>query len=428
MAQAFEIDFIRQIIIQTLQKEHINNPSKYIGSDNQIRLTSFYEHLASDEEVDRYVETVRDLTNQQNRTGLIANGVIVAPSNPTITNLNQCTIIPLEFSLNFRCTLADRDIVKESLNNMVSILKGRKHDIAEFDNGQLFLVGTIGNNSVGAPQIRNGDFIGKKIVGPGLDGFIKSKINTLATTYSFINNADKYLYYEEALSKVLKVAVLKNGNWYEQVESEDYPDIIFPPAHTSFKKWKLSMSFDSFHCQEPRTLNANDYCDLSFGGSATLASEKVLLGNEITKVGIMFNYVQTSSGKSTYNHTTYPMDWIEPLDISSGNIASTIENQLHSNNFVTNTHTDGLSIRREYTFVCDLSITMINRFFKYARYKSDTVITPNIVYLVREVISSWGQVNVYDSNARIIETIEINNNESDVMTITLPLQIQGEND
>ena len=87
--RSFPIDFVRQVIEQTLLEEKIKEPNKYFGGDSQVKLFSFYEQLQKDDEVNRYVEIYRDLTEQQNRTGLIMNGTIIAPENPTITNVNQ---------------------------------------------------------------------------------------------------------------------------------------------------------------------------------------------------------------------------------------------------------------------------------------------------------------------------------------------------
>lgn len=433
MERAFEIDVIRQIVEQLMLQEHIKNPY-FIGGKNQLALTSFYEHLASDDEVDRYVKVVRDLTEQQNRMGLIANGVIVAPSSPTITNLNQCTIIPLDFTINFRCTLENRDLLKYSLNNVVRILKGRKQDICEFDNGKLFLVGTLGNNVNGKPQIRNGDFIG---VLPNtnpettVNAFITNRQNDLITNYGFesevLINVGSYLYYEEQSSGKLKVAVLTSDNgWQPQVESNEYPNVIFPPEHNSFTKWKVSMSFDSTRCSEPRTLNSKDLCDLSLGGSATIVSENVMLGNELTKLSISKVGYKSGDGLVPSQDTT--KYWLEPLEMPSGNGASTIANQLTSNKFITNSHTDGLTISRQYSFVCDKSINLLKELFMYARYGVQTNITPNLIYEVNEIFSAWGNVDLITTNMRITNDIEIENNESDVLTISLPMQVQGDND
>lgn len=433
MERAFEIDVIRQIVEQLMLQEHIKNPY-FIGGKNQLALTSFYEHLASDEEVDRYVKTVRDLTEQQNRMGLLANGVIVAPSSPTITNLNQCTIIPLDFTINFRCTLENRDLLKYSLNNVVRILKGRKQDICEFDNGKLFLVGTLGNNVNGNPQIRNGDFIGISSE-DDIDTYIKGVISDLVDYKGFevYNNVEgNYLYFEDIDTHQLKVAILEYDTdneifvWNPQVQSNNYPNVIFPPEHNSFTKWKVSISFDSTRCSEPRTLNSKELCDLSLGGSATIVSRSVLLGNELTKLYIKKYGIKNASGFTQNSDTT--KYWLEPLEMPSGNGASTTPNQLISNAFVTNSHTDGMTISRQYSFVYDYSIGLLKELYEYSRYGIQTHITPNLIYEVCEVFSSWGVVDLYTRYFKVVEDIEVENNESDVVTISMPLQLQGDND
>ena len=94
MLRTFPIDFIRQAFEQKLFEEH-NKDLNLFGGKNQVNIFSFYEQLKSQDEVDRFVKNYRDLSEQQNRTGLILNGVIVAPENPTITNLYSSLIIPL---------------------------------------------------------------------------------------------------------------------------------------------------------------------------------------------------------------------------------------------------------------------------------------------------------------------------------------------
>ena len=121
--RSFPIDCCRQVIEQTLLEEKIKEPNKYFGGDSQVKLFSFYEQLQKDDEVNRYVEIYRDLTEQQNRTGLIMNGTIIAPENPTITNVNQCLIIPMSFTCNFRVKLKDRDMALDTINNLIGVLK-----------------------------------------------------------------------------------------------------------------------------------------------------------------------------------------------------------------------------------------------------------------------------------------------------------------
>lgn len=432
MSKVFAIDFVRQVIYQTLLQEHLNNP-KFVGGVNDLSLVSFYEHLETDSEVDRFVEAVRDLNDQQNRTHLLMNGVIVSPTNPTITNLNQSLIIPLDFSISFRTTLAYRDSALETLHNAIYKLKGRKFDIAELDNGKLFMVGTMANNVNGSPLVRNGDYIGYIGYPTTLDSWIN------ATTYGLINmglvfdNRENGAYkngsyfYFGSYGK-LKVAYYNGNEWNEIVDNyEDYPNIIFPPEHNSFERYCLSISFDSESCSEPRTLNAEDYCDIRFGGSATLVGENVMLGNQLTKLGIRRLKVITSDNVS--GDITFPEghSWLEPLEMPSGNNADTMLNQLTSNNFVNNSHTNNISITNQYTFIIDENITLLKELFKYARYGIQNYITPNIIYEIKEVFSKWGYVEINTFNAKIVESIDIENTESDTLTITLPMQIQGDN-
>ena len=110
MIKGMAIDFVRQVIVQTLEQEHMLHPNDFYGGDSQVNLFSFYEQLQKEEQVKRYVERYKDLIDQENRTGLIMNGTLIAPENPTITNINQCLIIPMSFTCSFRVTLGDRDL------------------------------------------------------------------------------------------------------------------------------------------------------------------------------------------------------------------------------------------------------------------------------------------------------------------------------
>lgn len=438
----FPIDFVRQVIEQTLFEEHVKN-EKLFGGSNQVNLFSFYEQLQKEEEVNRYVEIYRDLTEQQNRLGLIMNGTIIAPENPTITNINQCLIIPMSFTCSFRVKLKDRDSAIDTINNLIQVLKGRKQDIAELDNGSLFKVGTIGNNISGNPLIRDGDFLGVMSSGD-IDDDCDTKMTTLTSTpYSFTQEAptQEHYYYVENSGKIKVVKYYQSIssqdetiNNYEYITDQDlYPNIPFPKEHNSFTKYSLSLSFDSIRCDEPRNLNADEYCVISFGGSATLVSKGVYLGNEMTKLSIKKLKVLS---KSTITITD-TQTWLEPLEIPSGNNADTRINQLVSNNFVSNTHTDSIAISLQYTFILDRNIPLLNQFFKYARYGIQAsgssastyanAVSPNVIYEIKEIWSSWGDIDQYVYKGKIIESIDIENTEADTLTITLPIQVQGDN-
>lgn len=437
----FPIDFIRQIIVQTMEEEHIKQPLKYYGGANQVNLFSFYEQIAQDDEVNRYVENFRQLTNQENRTSLLMNGIIAAPENPTITNLNNCTIIPLSFTCSFRVKLGNRDDALETINHIIHLLKGRKFDVAELDNNKLFKVGTLGNNVFGKPQIKCGDFLGK-CVNTTLDNYVSARMSDLILNYFFeaVNQNEDYYYVEDIkttsptrdeLIVVRKVngafvRIYKNGT--------NSKDVLFPSSEHIVDKWQVSMSFDSIRCDEPMILNYDEYCTISFGGSATIVNARIRVGNELTKLGVQRKGIQAKVNISI----TDSIHWIEPLELPSSNNIGNQMRQLISNNFVNQSHNDNMSLSLQYTFVLDKDEEIINAWFKYARYGMQGIsvvgdvedytyaITPNLIYNVYEFWSCWGEIELYKLETKIVESIEIENTESDTLSLTIPFQIQKE--
>lgn len=433
MLKTFPIEFIRQAIEQTLEIAHNNNTNLF-GGNEQVKITSFYEQLKNQDEVDRFVETYRDIADQQNRTCLIGNGVILSPENPTITNLYSSLIIPFSWTCSIRCTLANRDQMLITINNLISELKGRKCDIAQLDcvdaNGHPystpFMVGTIGEND-GAPALQNGDYIGTiedtEDIQNIIDNLVANNVvvpQTLGSWFYATNDAGK-----------LKVFVLTEDGLVVKEDDGTYPDIIFPPEHTSFEKFKLSMSFDSLRCDEPRTLNSEEYCEISFGGSCTLVSDKVALGNDLIKIGVVRKQIKAETPITYANQT---IQYLEPLEMPSGNSANTQLNQLVSNKFKTNSHTDGIGLNIQYSFIADFTINLIKWWFDYARYgdiengsDNKPLISPNIIYEISEFWSSWGIVKNKKYLGKIVDDIEIENTESDTLTLGITMQVQGEN-
>ena len=534
------IDYVRQVIEQTLEQEHSKYPTKYFGGKNQVNLMSFYEQLQEEYEVNRFTEVYRDLVNEQNRSGLIMNGTIVAPENPQIMNINSATIIPLTFTTSFRVALKDRDEAIKTITHMMDILRGRKRDIAEFDNGSLFMVGTIANDVLGTPTVKSGDYIGNFISGQINGQDMEELANSLAQKGITMDlNVDDYVYwsynnklyavirtykyiqideakvssftYEQSGNKVtvdgvvsfssysnnytsipsyvydgfyayvlfsdgththlkkVKVNVSQenvslsqgiisgtgyfaevfNDNaltWsslnvemdeipdgYEMVENnETYPFVELPPQHTSFTKNKVSISFDSIRIDEPKTLNAEEYCTISFGGSATVVSENVALGNDLTKLGIKKYKVKAQTDVSI----TDSYHWLEPLEMPSGLGISGEISQLASHNFIQNKHNDGINPTFNYSFVLTKDEPLIYQWWKYARYGTlgtynaqtpyNDGVTPNMLYSIEEIWSSWGQVEVFSFYAKTTENVDIENTESDALSIKLTFELQKE--
>ena len=437
MLKCFPIDFVRQILEQTLENEHLKNVNFY-GGQKQVSLLSFYEQLKTQEDVNRFVETYRDLTEQENRMDLILNGVLLSPENPTITNLYSSLIVPMSFTCSFRCNIGNRDDCLITLNNLIDKLKGRKVDVAQLncvdENGvpyaTPFCVGTLGKGDNNEIVIRNGDYIGQisqitdvstlitNLMSKGLE------LEVTNPTFFYVKHANKL--------KVVKQTLSSGVYSYTFVEDDGTSQrIIFPPEHTSFEKYKVSLSFDAIRCDEPKNLNGDEYCQLSFGGSATLVSEGVQLGNDLIKVAISKIGIQAETPIDFISDGVYPYWYLEPLEMPSGNNASTNPIQLVSNNFLTNSHTDAIALTLQYSFIYDKSISLLKQLFKYARYGVQGItvndISPNMIFGITEIWSSWGDFETITVKAKIDGDVDIVNTESDVLTIGISMHLQGDN-
>lgn len=415
------LDFVRQAIEQTLEQEHLKN-SKYFGGKNQVNLMSFYEQLVEDYEVDRYKEVYRDLVNEQNRTGLILNGTIVAPETPQIMNINSSLIVPLTFNVSFRAYMKDRDLAIETIDHLIKIMRGRHFDIAEFDNGKLFMVGTIANQVLGTPTLNNGDYIGT-IVSTTISLTLPARLTELTSLGIITSNATQ-VYFEDSVSHKLVSAIKEDGVW--KVDEND--NTI--PEHTSFEKYKVSISFDSMRIDEPKTLNAEETITILFSGSATVVNKDTALGNDLTKLGIKKYKIQAKTDIALTD--TY--HWLEPLEMPSSLGISNEISQLASHNFIQNKHNDGINPNFDYSFVLDKNETLIYQWWKYARYGiTGTLaqsyadgVSPNTLYKIQEIWSYWGEIEIFEFITKATDNIDIENTESDALTIKLTFELQKE--
>ena len=426
------LDYIRQALEQTLEIEH-NKNADYFGGRNQIAITSFYEQMNEQYEVDRFTEVYQDLVNEQNKAHLIGNGVLVAPENPNYINVNTSIIVPLTWTLQIRTTLGNRDQMVKTLNHLNDLLRGRKQDIAELDNGKLFMVGSP-FNVIGVPSIHKGDFLG--IVGgeerPTLQDLglaIKNYI-VVQNGGAWFNNGDYFYYEENGQLMVGKYIVEDNVETYRHITESDVVDILIPPTHTSFTKYKVSISFDAIRIDEPKVLNAEEYCTITIGGSATVVDYDVILGNDISMVSVQKYRINAKPNINLSDTDTY---YLEPLDIPSGlGIANEIS-QLTSNNFLQNKHNSAINAQINYSFVLSKKIDLLKQFYKYARYgivakNSDEYasdISPNMIFKIKEYSSSWGEYEINEFYAKATDNIDTDKTESDAMTIALQFEIQA---
>ena len=416
------IDFVRQVLEQTLYEEHLKD-NKYFGGKDQVCLFSFYEQLQEDYEVDRYTELYRELVDQQNRSSLIMNGTIIAPETPQIMNVHSHDIIPMTFTCGFRLKLKDRDDTIETINNLTKLLKGRKRDVACFDNGKLLMVGTIANNVLGAPRIDSGCFIGTLSNITDIDNEIISQLNGIK---SYLGQdtviACEYVYFE-CEDKLYKAIYDSENDIWKLDEGFEY-------HAKEFTKYKLSLSFDTIKIDQPYTLNASEDAVISFGGSATLVSAEVELGNDLTKISLQKKLIKA---KTTINLEDTP-HYLEPLEMPNNLGIANELSQLASSNFVQGKQNTGINPTINYSFVLDKTEPLLKQLWKYARYgiqgsPSDspaynTGVTPNTIYALVEFWSSWGVIEKIVLPVKATENVEIENTESDVLTLKLNLEVQ----
>lgn len=457
MIKVFQVDFVRAVLQWQLNRNYKENNYENFSSDD-ISLFSFYEHLLNQDEVNRYVETYQAMVDEQNREHQIGFGVIATDTSPTITNLYSTFISPFDWTLRIRTQMANRDKMLGTLYNLIKELKGVKVDVAslhcydENDNyvgEKLFPVGTI------YEKLESGDYIGdlsedtqesftdlynsineKLGVSPRLfSGFTLYATNTLG-------NLTRWVAMPRRFGQVITYFwVNETTNEYD-FDSDDIADSVIYniPNHKGFDKFKLDLSLEDITCDEPYTLDADEYCDIRIGGSATLVSGGVRLGNDLVRVAIGKEKIVAS------NDGTQDIDlrvddeveytFVEPLEQPNSLNANTENNILRSNFFLANSNTDTIVATLQYSFVCDMDIPLIRQWFNYSRYYDCNLengqitknsITPNIVYSIKEYWNSWGNIEIRVVKAKLVGSIDIENNESDTMSIQLSFQLQGEN-
>lgn len=425
MLKTFAIDYVRQTINWALSK---NDGSNDYFDDEDITLFSFYEHLVERDEVDRYVERYKQLVDEQNRTDEIGFGIIASDNSSSIMNLMSNFINPFEWSCTIRCTLGNRDKMIATIYKLFEDLKGTVQNVVQLENGKLVNVGVIGSGAV--KYVRDYDFIGKiyyNVTTPH-----DQIVALLTNLYSYYTTTSVTKVYVELVgASDTKLQVFEKNattSQWENKTSQYFSDAVIS------KKMKIDLSFDDLKVETPFVLSSAEYCTVSFSGSATLCDENVRLGNDLVRFEIKKYKVK---GENDY---TFSGDYveIEPIEMPSGNSANSIQNQLRSNYLKSNSHTDSIAISIQYTFVLDMGNDLLKQWFNYARYGEnnltslgaiqETSITPNIIYQAREIYSSYGNIEIKTFKGKIVDDIDIENTESDVMTLQVSLQVQGDND
>lgn len=438
MLKVFPIDLIRVIFENHLAK----NNGKDFYDDSQIKFATFYEHLASDEEVIRYKETYQELIGQQNHQNDIGVGIIATTDTPSIINVRKTYASSFEWGAFVRVNLENRDTMLETLYDMFGALKGRKFEVAIYNSldekahliPKMQVLGVVGETIVNnTPSVSANDFIGfVDTIGKTLTQAVEERIEELCGTgglgFTFNVQSGEDLFIEtrriipdmQIDNKVLrqiKLTEVDGVRTYEVVSE-----------FGTYEKLKVDLSFDDIKMSEPYTLNKDEYCELTFSGQSTVATHNVVFGNDIVRVGLKRNSVKANQD-ITY---TDNYEWLDPISVEPELNANSISSQVRSGFFLQQEHNDSISIQRDYEFIYDSESALLNALFKYAKYGvrgTDTdkiIISPNMVFKVCEIESCFGKVEKHERLFKLIDNVKTPKGEDDIITIQVSMSMVEE--
>jgi hypothetical protein len=395
----YDIDLLRQLFVDKI-------------NDNTIFLASFYEQLQDDQQIERYVETIKELLALQNRekseSTYKAMGVIAQSGNAEIINIKQNYISPLEYQARFDIELSDRDYVLGKLKTLINDLRGRKFDIVllqsgtiktfntpsistTFDKANLFsgmLVATGGNNPITTTPTAFGEYV-------------RTTYNSSPGTFTLF-----FIYGNRLYTRTMTYIA----------------DIVPPPVTYSYtwgavtdlglieESYKLSLSFDGIQSQEPYINNGVDRVFLFFGGSATIVESKVALGNDI-----VLNTIQV--GKNT--GTLYT---VEPTEIPASLSVSDDTFQTYANGYRTQDRNMAVGNKMAYSFIYDTTNALYNGLYEYARFGTNASTYVQQIFTVKEYRYSYGTLTINTFYAKLGDVATSNTN-GDVMTISVNLKV-----
>jgi hypothetical protein len=395
----YDIDLLRALLVDKL-------------NDNSIFLASFYEQIQDEEQITRYVETIKELislqNNEKSKSGYKAMGIISQNGNADILNIKQNYIAPLDYQVRLDIEIADRDYVLTKIKQLIEDLKGRKFDVIQLTNGQIVIptIPTI-NTSTDKIVLANNVFVSRTTYlspnGTTEKGEIATDINNrfqfdLDVTYTIyqINNpaSNVFQLVSRTFRKVGSTNIVSDVTIIANVDSE----------------YKISMSFNGIQSQEPYINNGVDRVFLFFGGNATIVDSDVTLGNDIILTTIQ-------KGKDTGTiFNVEPTELTGSLDVSDDTFPT------WATGYQSIDRNMGISNKVSYSFVFDRANTFYEELYKYGRYGFGSGSLAQLELTVKEYRYSFGVLNVDKFYAKL-GSVNTQNTNGDVMTITILLKV-----
>jgi hypothetical protein len=399
----YDIDLLRALFVDKL-------------NDNTIFLASFYEQLQDDEQINRYVDSIKELLALQNREKSESNykamGIIAQSGNAEIINIKQNYISPLEYQARFDIELNDRDYVLGKLKTLINDLRGRKFDIIQLTNNTTFIPKIPQIATATKRIILQNDILITPIVSidPNSSAIKTQVINDIVAKYTFSNNQTYTVYQINKvgfISQLLRRTFVRNSSLVSTLSDVTVIGDIQ-------NQRKLSLSFDGIQSQEPYINNGVDRVFLFFGGSATIVDENVTLGNDIIitaiQVGKLFGDIYT----------------VEPTEIPASLSVSDDTFQTYANGYRTQDRNMAIGNKMSYSFIYDNTITLYNDLYAYARFGTTPTGTastlPQQIFAITEYRYAFGVLTTNTFYAKLGDVATSNTN-GDVMTLSVNFKV-----
>jgi len=411
MAEMYDIDYIRAIIQHEL-------------NDDTIFLTSFYEQIGNQDALERYAKKIEELIYDLNKQSYKARGVISQSGSADIVNIVNNYICPLEYGVRLDVaydkqleedsTDEDSDIeyVNEKVNQLLLKIKGRKFDVVQGEDGDLYVCKTPTiNYTTGQLELNDdvymvytgtedityaGDLvtIAYELCGTSKVWAKPSTQVGVTATYSVYIESDGKLY------KADFAIVYMGGTTYlynlvNVVEIED-----------TFSKYKVSLSVNNLQQDMPYDFNGTGRMAIFFNGQATICDENVMLGNDIIKTRIA-GYV------------------VEPLEIPSGSKLSDTGNQIVSSTYpLPTTYNASVENTLSYAFNVVRNNDLIMALYNLARKQSiaSPLTSIDMTFTIEEYDYQFG-ILTKDTIKCKLDDLSIMNTNGDILTIKVVFKL-----
>ena len=461
----YDIDLLRALFVDKL-------------NDNTIFLASFYEQLQDDQQIERYVETIKELLALQNREKSESNykamGIVAQSGNAEIINIKQNYISPLEYQARFDIELNDRDYVLGKLKTLINDLRGRKFDLALRSNGQVVVFQDASgfNDLHTLPIITSNMYIPYTGSNPITGGsastdFIthlktrvvlaKSKVNTPQTIYftfggnfystiyqhtQWVSSATNITAYNATTEKAeASVSSFSNIGEMTAVQN-DFLDAtnrtnrgvlrIFSDATSTFQYYTVGLGTETRTTPVLLGTTPTLYkLSLSFDG---IQSQEPYINNGVDRVFLFFggsativeskvslgndivlNTIQV--GKNT--GTTYT---VEPTEIPASLSVSDDTFQTYANGYRTQDRNLAIGNKMAYSFIYDNTVALYNDLYTYARFGTNASTYAQQVFTIKEYRYSFGVLTLNTFFAKLGDVATSNTN-GDVMTISVNFKV-----